>query len=81
MYLIIQFVNITLSNSYVFQHRGTILSESTNKLIQAQDAKAGGDWSLSNSDLANKHTKWFQMFVNSINFDTLYLHRVSYQLW
>jgi len=33
--------------------------------------KAGGDWSLSNSDLANKHTKWFQMFVNSTNFDTL----------
>jgi len=33
--------------------------------------KAGGDWPLSNSDLANKHTKWFQMFVNSINFDTL----------
>ena len=33
--------------------------------------KAGGDWPLSNSDLANKHTKWFQMFVNSINFDSL----------
>jgi hypothetical protein len=33
--------------------------------------KAGGDWPLSNCDLANKHTKWFQMFVNSINFDTL----------
>ena len=33
--------------------------------------KAGGDWPLYNSDLANKHTKWFQMFVNSINFDNL----------
>jgi len=33
--------------------------------------KAGGDWPLSNSYLVNKHTKWFQMFVNSINFDTL----------
>jgi hypothetical protein len=33
--------------------------------------KAGGDWPLSNSDLANKHTKLFQMLVNSINIDTL----------
>ena len=33
--------------------------------------KAGGDWPLSNTDLANTHTKLFQMFVNSINFDTL----------
>ena len=33
--------------------------------------KAGGNWPLSNSDLANNYTKWFQTFVNSINFDTL----------
>jgi len=33
--------------------------------------KAGGNWPLSNSDLANNYTRWFQIFVNSINFDTL----------
>jgi hypothetical protein len=33
--------------------------------------KAGGNWPLSNSYLANNDTKWFEMFVNSINFDTL----------
>jgi len=33
--------------------------------------KAVGNWPLSNSDLTNNYTKWFQMFVNSINFDTL----------
>jgi len=33
--------------------------------------KAGGNRPLSNSDLANNYTKWFQMFVKSINFDTL----------
>ena len=33
--------------------------------------KAGGNWPLSNSDLANNYTKWFQIFVNSINIDTL----------
>jgi len=33
--------------------------------------KAGGNCPLSNSDLANNYTKWFQMFVNSINFDSL----------
>ena len=33
--------------------------------------KAGRNWPLSNSDLANNYTKWFQTFVNSINFDTL----------
>jgi hypothetical protein len=33
--------------------------------------KAGGTWPLTNSDLANNYTKWFQMFVNDINFDTM----------
>jgi hypothetical protein len=28
MHLIIQFVNIALSNTYIFQHQGTILRES-----------------------------------------------------
>jgi hypothetical protein len=33
--------------------------------------KAGGNWPLSNFELANKYTKWFQMFINAINFDNL----------
>jgi len=33
--------------------------------------KTGGNWPLTNSDLANNYTKWFRMFVNSINFDTM----------
>ena len=39
--------------------------------IKNRIRKAGGTWPLSNSDLANNYTKWFQMFVNSINFDIL----------
>jgi hypothetical protein len=33
--------------------------------------KAGGNWPITNSDLANKYTKFFQKFVNTINFETL----------
>jgi hypothetical protein len=33
--------------------------------------KADGNWPITNSDLANKHTKFFQRFVNTINFETL----------
>ena len=33
--------------------------------------KTGGNWPISNSDLANNYTKYFQIFVNSIAFDTL----------
>ena len=33
--------------------------------------KAGGNWPITNSDLANKYTKLFKKFVNSINFETL----------
>jgi hypothetical protein len=33
--------------------------------------KAGRNWPTSNLDLANNYTKWFQIFINSINFDTL----------
>ena len=33
--------------------------------------KAGGNWPITNSDLANEHTKLFQIFVNSINFEIL----------
>jgi hypothetical protein len=30
---------------------------------------AGRNWPITNSDLANKHTKLFQRFVNTINFE------------
>jgi hypothetical protein len=43
------------------------------EVLKNSITKAGGDWPLTNSDLANKHTKLFQMFVNSINFETLWL--------
>jgi hypothetical protein len=33
--------------------------------------KAGGNWPITNFDLANKYTKFFQKFVNTINFETL----------
>jgi len=33
--------------------------------------KAGGNWPITNSDLANKHTKLFQIFAKSINFEIL----------
>jgi hypothetical protein len=33
--------------------------------------KAGERWPLPNSELANKYTKLFQKFVNSINFEDL----------
>jgi hypothetical protein len=33
--------------------------------------KASGNWPITNSELANKHTKVFQTFVNCINFETL----------
>jgi hypothetical protein len=32
---------------------------------------AGGRWPLSNSELAIKHTNFFQKFVNSVNFEGL----------
>jgi hypothetical protein len=28
--------------------------------------KAGGNWPLTNSDLANNYTKWFQMFFDTM---------------
>jgi hypothetical protein len=33
--------------------------------------KVGGNWPITNFDLANKHTKFFRKFVNTINFETL----------
>ena len=41
------------------------------EILKNRIGKAGRNWPLSNSDLANNYTKWFQMFVNAINFDTL----------
>jgi hypothetical protein len=30
---------------------------------------AGGNWPITNFDLANKYTKFFQKFLNTINFE------------
>jgi len=43
------------------------------EVLKNSITKAGGDWPLTNSNLTNKHTKLFQMFVNSVNFETLWL--------
>jgi len=32
--------------------------------------KAGGKWPITNSDLKNKYTNYFQKFVNAIKFET-----------
>ena len=41
------------------------------EVLKNRIKKASGNWPITNSDLANKHTKLFQMFVNSINFEIL----------
>jgi len=41
------------------------------EVLKNRIKKAGGKWSITNSGLANKHTKLFQKFVVSINFETL----------
>jgi hypothetical protein len=33
--------------------------------------KVGGKWPITNFDLANKYTHFFQNYVNTINFETL----------
>jgi hypothetical protein len=33
--------------------------------------KVGGNWPITNFDLANKYTEFFQKFVNTIHFETL----------
>ena len=41
------------------------------EVLKNRIKKAGGNWPITNSDLANKHTKLFKMILNSINFETL----------
>jgi len=40
-------------------------------VLRISITKAGGNWPITNSDLANKYTKFFQKFVNAINFVSL----------
>jgi hypothetical protein len=47
-----------------------LLTEHT-EVLKNRIKKVGGNWPITNSDLANKHTKLFQIFVNSINFAIL----------
>ena len=41
------------------------------QVLRNSITKAGGNWPITNLDLANKYTKFFQRFVNTINFDIL----------
>jgi len=41
------------------------------EVLKNKIKKAGGNWPITNFDLANKHTKFFQIFVNYINFEIL----------
>jgi hypothetical protein len=41
------------------------------EVLKSRIEKASGNWSITNSDLANKHTRLFQIFVNCINFEIL----------
>ena len=43
------------------------------QVLKNRIMKAGGTWPVTNSDRANKHTKLFQYFLNSIIFATLHL--------
>ena len=47
------------------------LLQKQREILKNKIRKAGGKWPLSNSDLANNYTNWFQKFVNAIDFDTL----------
>jgi len=41
------------------------------QILKNSITKTGGNWPITNSDLANKYTKFFQRFVNTINFERL----------
>ena len=41
------------------------------QVLRNSITKAGGNWPITNSDLANKYTKFSQRFLNTINFETL----------
>jgi len=41
------------------------------RVLRNSTTKAGENWPITNSDLANKNSKFFQKFVNITNFGTL----------
>jgi len=41
------------------------------QVLRNSITKAGGNWPFTNSDLANKYTKFFQRFVSTINYESL----------
>jgi len=41
------------------------------QVLRNSITKASGNWPITNSDLANTYTKFFQKFVKTINFETL----------
>jgi len=43
------------------------------QVLRNNITKAGGNWPITNSDLANKYTTFFHRFVNTIDFEILYI--------
>ena len=41
------------------------------QILKHSTIEAGGRWLISNFELANKYTNFFQKFVNNINFENL----------
>jgi hypothetical protein len=41
------------------------------QVLRNRITKAGGNWPITNTDLANKNTTFFQNFVKNINFKAL----------
>jgi hypothetical protein len=41
------------------------------EVLKNRIKKAGGNWPMTNSDVATKHSKLFHIFVKAINFETL----------
>jgi len=41
------------------------------QVLRNSITKAGGNWPITNFDLTNEYTKFFQSFVNAINFEIL----------
>jgi hypothetical protein len=58
--------------SYVGQYAGDCeLLRKQRQVLRNSFTKAGGNWPITNTDLANKYTKFFQKFVKNINFEDL----------
>jgi hypothetical protein len=50
---------------------GRELLRKQREVLRNSIIKVGGNWPITNTDLANKYTTFFQKFVSAINFETL----------